>query len=117
MEQVNNHLRGKEVGVATICNCCKSHLSTPSTGGTGYLRRHIKSCTKKTLAASSSSQSHLNFGSDGNVQQFQYNPNTAWSEVARLIARLDLPLNISEQPAWGDYIRIAHNPNTKQVSM
>jgi hypothetical protein len=33
-----------------------------------------------------------------------------------LIAGLDLPLNIGEQPAWGDYIRIAHNPNYKQVS-
>jgi hypothetical protein len=69
----------------------------------------------QTLTTSSSSQSHLHFGSDGNVQRFQYNPNTARSELARLIARLDLTLNIGE-PAWGDYIRIAHNPNYKQVS-
>jgi hypothetical protein len=77
---------------------------------------HIKACKKKTLVASSSSQSHLNFGSDGYVQRFQYNPNTARFELARLIARLHLPLNIGEQPSWGDYIRIAHNPNYKQVS-
>jgi hypothetical protein len=94
----------------------KSHLSAPSTGGTSHLCRHIKTYKKKTLATSSSSQSHLHFGSDGNVQRFQYNPNTARSELARLIARLDLPLNIGEQPVWGDYIRIAHNPNYKQVS-
>jgi hypothetical protein len=37
-------------------------------------------------------------------------------ELAHSITRLDLPLNIGEQPAWGDYIRIAHNPNYKQVS-
>jgi hypothetical protein len=78
------------------------------------LHRHIKSC-KKTLA-SSSSQSQLHFGSYGNVQRFQYNSNIAMSELAHLIARLDLPLNIGEQPAWGDYIRIAHDPNYKQVS-
>jgi hypothetical protein len=33
-----------------------------------------------------------------------------------LIARLNLPLNIGKQSTWGDYIRIAHNPNYKQVS-
>jgi hypothetical protein len=49
MEQVNNHVRGKEVGVAAICNCCKSHLSTPSTGGTSHLRRYIKACMKRLL--------------------------------------------------------------------
>jgi hypothetical protein len=58
----------------------------------------------------------LHFGYDGNVQIFWYNPNTARSKLARLIARFDIPLNIGEQPAWGDYIRIAHNPNYKQVS-
>jgi hypothetical protein len=116
MEQVNNRVGGKEVRVAAICNYCKSRLSTPSTGGTCHLRRHIKACKKKTLAASSFSQSHLHFGSDGNVQNIQYNPNTTRSELARLIARLNLPLNIGKQPTWGDYIRTAHNPNYKQVS-
>jgi hypothetical protein len=58
----------------------------------------------------------LHFGFDGNVQRFQYNPNVARSELARLIATLDLPLNIAEQPTWEDYIRITHNPNYKHVS-
>jgi hypothetical protein len=70
MEQVNNHVGGKEVRVAAICNYCKSRLSAPSTGGMGHLRRHIKVCKKKTLAGSSSSQSHLHFGSNGNAQNF-----------------------------------------------
>jgi hypothetical protein len=34
-----------------------------------------------------------------------------------LIARLELPLNIGEQPTWEDYIRMAHNPNYMHVSM
>lgn len=33
-----------------------------------------------------------------------------------MIARLDLPLNIGEQAAWEDYIRIAHNPSYRHVS-
>jgi hypothetical protein len=117
MEQFNNHVEGKEVRVAAICNYYKSRLSAPSMGGMGHLHRHIKVCKKKTLAGSSSSQSHLHFGSNGNVQKFQYNPNTTRSELTHLIARLELPLNIGEQPTWGDYIRNAHNPNYKQVSM
>jgi hypothetical protein len=116
MEQVNNRVGGKEVRVAAICSYYKSRLFAPSTGGTGHFYRHIKTCKKKTLAASSSSQSPLHFGSNDNVQRFQYNPITARPELVRLIARLDLPLNIVEQPAWGDYIRITHNPNYKQVS-
>jgi hypothetical protein len=55
MEQVNKVVGGKEVRVGAICNYCKSHLSTPSTCGIGHLRRHIKACKKRTLAASSPS--------------------------------------------------------------
>jgi hypothetical protein len=36
--------------------------------------------------------------------------------LARLIARINVPLNIGDQPAWEDCIRIAHNPNCKHVS-
>jgi hypothetical protein len=64
---VAGHGVGKKVRVAIICNYYKSCPFAPSTGGTGHLCRHIKACKKKTLAASSYSQSHLHFGSDGNV--------------------------------------------------
>jgi hypothetical protein len=50
------------------------------------------------------------------VQHFQCNPNVARSELCRFIATLDLPLNIGEQPAWEDYIRICHNPDYRHVS-
>jgi hypothetical protein len=58
----------------------------------------------------------MHFDSDGNIQRFQYNPNVTRSKLARLIARLDLPLNVGEQSAWEDYIRTSHNPNYKHVS-
>jgi hypothetical protein len=61
---------GKEVRCGAICNYCKSHLSAPSTGGTSHLRRHIRSCKRKAIVVTSSSQSHLHFDSDGNVQYF-----------------------------------------------
>jgi hypothetical protein len=116
MEEVKKVVAGKEVRCGAICNYCKTRLYAPSTGGIGHLHRHIKSCKRKSIVATSSSQSHLHFDSDGNLQRFQYNPNVAISELARLIAILDLPLSIGEQPAWEDYISIAHNPNYKHVS-
>jgi hypothetical protein len=102
MDEVKKVIGGKEVRVGAIYKVCKSHLSASSNGGTGHLWHHIKACKRKS-PASSSSQSHLHFGSDGHVQHFQYNPNVARSELCHLIARLDLPLNIGEQPAWEDY--------------
>jgi hypothetical protein len=98
MDEVKKVIDGKEVRVGTICKCCKSRLSASSNGGTGHLRQHIKACKRKALA-SSSSQSHLHFYSNGHVQRFQYNPNVARSELCHLIARLDLPLSIGEHRA------------------
>jgi hypothetical protein len=63
MDEVKKVVSGKEVRVGTICKVCKSRLSASSNGGTSHLRRHIKSCKRKSLA-SSSSQSHLHFDSD-----------------------------------------------------
>jgi hypothetical protein len=103
MDEVKKVVGGKEVRVGTICKCCKSQLLASSNGGTGHLHRHIKACKRKVLA-SSSSQSHMHFDSDGQVQRFQYNPNVARSELCHLIARLDLSLSIGEHPAWEDYI-------------
>jgi hypothetical protein len=36
--------------------------------------------------------------------------------MCRLIARLDLPLNFAELPAFEEYIRLSHNPVFKKVS-
>jgi hypothetical protein len=66
MDEVKKVIGGKAIRVGTICTVCKSRLSASSNGGTGHLRRHFKSCKRKSLA-SSSSQSHLHFGSDGHV--------------------------------------------------
>ncbi|GJN18668.1 hypothetical protein PR202_gb05851 [Eleusine coracana subsp. coracana] len=116
MEVVKELMDGKLVRVGAICNFCKTRLSASSNGGTGHLRRHILSCKKKAVGGSSSSQFHLHFDSAGNVQHFVYKPMVARTELVRLIARLDLPLNIGEQPAWGDYIRTSFCPDYIQVS-
>ncbi|WVZ62230.1 hypothetical protein U9M48_011997 [Paspalum notatum var. saurae] len=36
--------------------------------------------------------------------------------IAKLIARLDLPLTFAESPAFEEYIQLAHNPKFKSVS-
>ncbi|GJN03479.1 hypothetical protein PR202_ga20931 [Eleusine coracana subsp. coracana] len=116
MEEVKELQNGKLIRVGAICNFCKTRLSASSNGGTGHLRRHILSCKKKDNVGSSFSQSHLHFDSASNVQRFVYKPMVARTELVRLIARLDLPLNIGEQPAWGDYIRAAFYPDYTHVS-
>jgi hypothetical protein len=70
MEEVKKVIEGKEVRIGAIFNYCKYHLSAPSTGGIGHLRRHIRACKRKALVASSSSQSHLHFDGDGDVRRF-----------------------------------------------
>jgi hypothetical protein len=52
MDEVKKVVDGKEVRVGAICKVCKSRLSASSNGGTGHLRRHIKSCKRKSLASS-----------------------------------------------------------------
>jgi uncharacterized short protein YbdD (DUF466 family) len=51
----------------------------------------------------------LNYGSDGSVRSWDYNPEIARIELCRLIARLDMPLGIGAYDAFVEYIR-AHNP-------
>jgi hypothetical protein len=89
MDEVKKVINGKEVRRGAIRKYYKSHLcASSSNGGTGQLRSHIRSCERKALAASSSSQSGLHFTSNCNVQHFQYNSNVSRSEFYRLIARL-----------------------------
>ncbi|GJM96990.1 hypothetical protein PR202_ga13878 [Eleusine coracana subsp. coracana] len=116
MEELKRWENGKEVRYGARCNFCQQELSAFSDKGTGHLLRHVSFCMRKALVASSSSQSHLHLSSDGHVSYFRYDPVVARTELVRLIARLDMPLNTGAQPAFEDYIRIAHNPNYKSVS-
>ena len=50
------------------------------------------------------------------MHNWDYKPDVARSELCRLIARLDLPLGISETEAWKEYIVHAHNPRFVKVS-
>jgi len=108
-DEIYETLNGQKVRTAAICKMCKSRLSARSAAGTGHLIRHQKSCRKKADHVVRV-QSRLSFNPDGSVHNWDYNPTVASSELCRLIARLDLPLGISESQAWEDYIVLAHNP-------
>jgi hypothetical protein len=85
-----------------------------STGGTGHLLRHHKSCARKANRAANS-QSVLNYNSNGSVRNWDYNPDVAHIELCRLIVRLDLSLGIGAYDAFVVYIRRAHNPRYNLV--
>ncbi|KAK3164727.1 hypothetical protein QOZ80_1AG0023780 [Eleusine coracana subsp. coracana] len=95
MEELTVFKNGRRLRCGARCNFCKSTLFASSGGGTGHLIRHVASCKRKALAASSSSQSQLHLNPDGVVAHFQYNADVARSELVRFIARLDLPLNLA----------------------
>ena len=50
------------------------------------------------------------------MYRWDYKPDVARSELCRLIARLDLPLDIGETDALEEYIVHAHNPRFIKVS-
>jgi hypothetical protein len=84
-------------------------LTAQSTGCTGHLLRHRISCACKVDHAAKA-QFVLNYGSDGSVRSWDYNPETARVDLCHLIARLDLTLGIFAYDAFVEYIRHAHNP-------
>jgi hypothetical protein len=75
----------------------------------GHLLRHQISCAHKADHAAKA-QSVLNYGFDGFVRSWDYNPKTARIELCHLIARIDLPLGIDAYDAFVEYIICAHNP-------
>jgi hypothetical protein len=106
---------GKPVRYDARYKFCKKELAGKSTSGTSHLLRHVKSCLRKSQAATSSNQTSLHFAPDGRVAHFEYSPAVARTELCRLIARLDLPLGFSASPEFEEYIRIAHNPRFELV--
>ncbi|CAO2176026.1 unnamed protein product [Urochloa humidicola] len=108
--------KGKKVRVSATCKHCGKGYSGLSTGGTGHLLRHIPKCPVLLAHNRKSSQSQLNFSSDGDMHLWEYKEEVARTQLCRLIARLDLPLSIGEAEAFEDYIRIAHNPKFSHVS-
>ena len=77
---------------------CKSTLSARSAAGTGHLKRYQKSCRIKTDERARV-QSMLSYNPDGSVYNWDCKPKVARSELCHLIAKLDLPLGISETDA------------------
>ena len=113
-EELFEERNGAQVRVSAKCNYCHKTLSARSTGGTGHLLRHIKSCKPRNVGALS--QSMLRFNADGSVSQWEYKPDVARTELVRLIAREDLPLTFGQSAAFEEYIQNAHNPRFSVVS-
>ncbi|BAH93922.1 Os07g0469700 [Oryza sativa Japonica Group] len=104
---------GRQVTFAR-CRICKNKLSAKSSGGTGHLKRHAEACAKKQGIQLRQQQLLLN--PDGTVRTWEYDPMVARENLARLIARQDLPLNFGESPAFENYIKNSHNPRFQAVS-
>ena len=85
-----------------------------SSSGTGHLLRHQRDCKVKN--ARMGKQSMIKFNPDGSVRNFDYCPHRARTEMCRLIAKLDLPLNFAESSAFEEYIKLSHNPGFKSVT-
>jgi hypothetical protein len=104
----------KRVRYGGKCHWCKVTLSAMSSSGTGHLLRHQRDC--KVKKAKMGKQSMIRFNPDGSVRNFDYCPHRARTEMCRLIARLDLPLNFGESPAFEECIKLSHNPSFKSVT-
>jgi hypothetical protein len=104
----------KKIRYGGKCQWCKCTLSAVSSSGTGHLLRHQRDC--KVKLAKQGKQSMLKFNPDGSVRNWDYCPDRARTQMCRLIARLDLPLNFAESPAFEEYIRLSHNTVFKKVS-
>ena len=62
------------------------------------------------------SQSQISLIPDGSIRNWEYCPQVARRELVRLLARLDVPINMGETDAFEEYIRTAHNPKYVSVS-
>jgi hypothetical protein len=96
------------------CHWCKCTLSVVSSIGIGHLLRHQHDCRVKL--AKQGKQLVLKFNPNGYVRNWDYCPDHARTQMCRLIARLDLPLNFAKSPAFEEYIRLSHNLVFKKVS-
>ena len=56
------------------------------------------------------SQSQISFNPDGSMHNWEYYPMVARTELVRLLARLDVSINMGETDAFEEYIRTTHNP-------
>jgi hypothetical protein len=104
---------GKRIKYGGKCHWCKCTLSVVPSSGTGHLLRHQRDC--KVKLAKQGKHSILKFNPDGSVRNKDYCPDRARTQMCRLIARLGLPLNFAESPAFEEYIRLSHNPIFKKV--
>jgi hypothetical protein len=84
---------GREVRYGAHCLHCSKEYSALSTGGTGHLSRHLKTCVKKR-EKSRMTQTQISFNPDGSMHSWDYCPLVAHFQLVRLIARLDIPISL-----------------------
>ncbi|WVZ74217.1 hypothetical protein U9M48_022429 [Paspalum notatum var. saurae] len=114
-DELTKVVNGKTVRYGAVCKYCKSNLSADSNNGTGHLLRH--NCpAKQAYERSGQVQSVLKMNADGKLQHWQYSPAVTRTELARLIARDDLPLWHGSTVAFQEYINRAHNLRFVHVS-
>ncbi|WVZ90950.1 hypothetical protein U9M48_037200 [Paspalum notatum var. saurae] len=114
-DELTKVVNGKTVRYGAVCKYCNSNLSADSNNGTGHLLQH--NCpAKQAYERSGQVQSVLKMNANGKLQHWQYSPTVARTELARLIARDDLPLWNSSTVAFQEYINRAHNPRFVYVS-
>lgn len=109
---------GRQVPYATY-KYCHTKLSARSGGGTGHLKRHAEACLKKIAAGRTQGrniQTQFNFGADGSVSTWMYNPQVARDKIARYIVIEDLPIRTGESPSFERMIQRDFCPQYRHVS-
>ncbi|CAN6210138.1 unnamed protein product [Urochloa humidicola] len=72
-EKLFKEVDGKRIMYGVRCLHCSKEYSALSSGGTGHLTRHIKSCIKRR-EKTRMSQSQISFNSDGTMRNWDYCP-------------------------------------------
>jgi hypothetical protein len=93
--EIFEDINGISTCTKVVCKMCKATLSARSATGSGHLKRHQQSCRLKTDQRVRV-QSRLSYNSDGSVYNWDYKLEVARVELYRLIAKLDLPLEIGK---------------------
>ena len=95
---------------------CGKILSGASKSGTGHLERHARAHKLLRSQETARRQGDLGYAPDGQVRNFNYDPDESRRGLCHVIDAHDLPLGFGEYPAVVDWIRSCHNPQYQPVS-
>lgn len=117
MDQSIEMENGNKV-VYAICKYCGNRFSASSTNGTGHIKRHAEKCMAKFAEGRSEGAAHtqLNYGPDGSVSTWMYDPKVPQNEIARYIYSENLPLGMGKSPKFERMIKRGFGPQYQHVS-